>query len=93
MDDSKYFSYSTSVDVHGGQAIQVTYTNDPAEVQRVLDMYKQWIDSGDDKFMGLDMEYTCHKAKKMAVLQLAMRRHVLVFHYSWYEKHFRICFL
>jgi hypothetical protein len=45
-------------------------------------MYKQWIDSGDDKFMGLDMEYTCHKEKKMAVLQLVMRRHVLVFHYS-----------
>ena len=73
------------VDVHGEQTIEVTYTNDPAEVKRVLDMYQQWIASGEEKFMGLDLEYTSHRSenqKKIAVLQIAFRRHVLVFHYS-----------
>ena len=73
------------VDVHNEQTIDVTYTNDPTKVQRIIDMYKQWIASGEGKFMGLDFEYTSHKLekeKKIAVLHLAFRRHVLVFHYS-----------
>ena len=85
MDDREYFSETLTVDVHGEQTIEATYTNDPAEVQRVLDMYKLWIAEGEEKIMGLDMEYTSHKCynqKKIAVLQLAFRRHVLVFHYS-----------
>ncbi|CAM0883301.1 unnamed protein product [Alopecurus aequalis] len=91
MDENKYFSHTMPVDVHGEQTIDATYTNDPAEVQRVLDMYKQWIASGEDKFMGLDLEYTSHmleEEKKIAVLQLAFHRHVLVFHYSssdWWQ--------
>jgi len=35
--------------------------------------------------VGLDFEYTNHRdenEKKIAVVQLSMRRHVLVFHYA-----------
>jgi hypothetical protein len=35
--------------------------------------------------VGLDFEYTNHDSedeKKIAVIQLSMRRHVLVFHYA-----------
>ncbi|CAM0956221.1 unnamed protein product [Alopecurus aequalis] len=91
MDENKYFSPTMPVDVHDEKTIEVTYTNDPAEVQRVLDMYQQSIANGEDKFMGLDLEYTSHMnedEKKIAVLQLDFRRHVLVFHYSssdWWQ--------
>ncbi|CAM0907490.1 unnamed protein product [Alopecurus aequalis] len=91
MNAKGYFSRTMPVDVHGEQTIEVTYTNDPAEVQRVLDMYQQWIATGEEMFIGLDLEYTSHKDekdKKIAVLQLAFRRHVLVFHYSssdWWQ--------
>ena len=49
MDDREYFSETITVDVHGEQTIKATYTNDPAEVQRVLDMYKLWIAEGEEK--------------------------------------------
>ncbi|CAM0880341.1 unnamed protein product [Alopecurus aequalis] len=91
MNAKGYFSRTMPVVVHGEQTIEVTYTNDPAEAQQVLDMYQQWIASGEDMFMGLDLEYMSHKDekdKKIVVLQLAFRRHVLVFHYSssdWWQ--------
>ena len=53
MDDREYFSETLTVHVHGEQTIEATYTNDPAEVQRVLDMYKLWIAEGEEKLMGL----------------------------------------
>ena len=40
MNAKGYFSRSLQVVIHGEQTIDVTYTNDLAEVQRVLDMYK-----------------------------------------------------
>ena len=75
--------------VHGNQKIEAVYTNDPAELERVLDMYQKWFAAGDPKIMGLDMEFTSDRAlkdKRMAVIQLAMRHHVLVYQYARYEQ-------
>ena len=81
MVDSKYFSSTIPIPVHGGKFIQAVYTNDPAEVHRVIDMFQQWLVEEDVKFVGLDMEYS-KDHQKLAVMQIAMRDHVLLFHFS-----------
>ena len=89
MNTVKYFSETYDVTIHGSQKIEAVYTNNPAELERVLDMYQEWFAAGDPKIMGLDMEYTSDRAlkdKRMAVIQIAMRRHVLIFQYSRYEQ-------
>ena len=64
MDTVKYFFETYDVTVHGNQKIEAVYTNDPAELERVLDMYQKWFAAGDPKIMGLDMEYTSDRALK-----------------------------
>ena len=44
------------------------------------------------KFVGLDIEYTrshtvTGESQQIALIQLAMRRHVLVFHFCRYVQH------
>lgn len=83
--EDHYFSRTRPVRIHDGQDLEVVYTNDPWKVRRVLDMYTEWLKEEDHKFLGLDFEYTNHDAedeKKIAVVQLSMRRHALVFHYA-----------
>jgi hypothetical protein len=47
-----------------------------------LAMYKKWLWEDKHRFVGLDLEYTSRgKNQWIAVMQLAMRDHVLVFHY------------
>ena len=85
MNTVDYFSETYDVTIHGNQKIEAVYTNNPAELERVLDMYMAWFAAGDPKIMGLDMEYTSARAlkdKRMAIIQLAMRRHVLVYQYA-----------
>ena len=57
----------------------MVYTNDLAEVQRNLDMYKSMLEDRDptDRFMGLDLEYTSdgpnHEFTQLvAVVQLCL---------------------
>ena len=83
-----FFSEDFDINIHGNQKITVVYTNKPRELERVLDMYQQWFAKGDPKIMGLDMEYTfsrLDKDKRMAVIQIAMRRHVLVYQTNRFE--------
>ena len=52
---------------------------------RVLRMYEGWLGIDEDKFVGLDLEYTPedpYEGNEVAVVQLAMRKHVLVYHLS-----------
>ena len=52
-------------------------------------MYKKWFAEGDAKIMGLDMEYSNDKElkdKRMVVIQLTMRRLVLVYQCARYEQ-------
>ena len=53
---------------------------------QTLAMYEQWLREDEHKFVGLDLEYTKEDPdvdNDLAVVQLAMRTHVLVYHYSW----------
>ena len=89
METKACFSETYSVTIHKGQKIEAVYTNDPEQLARVLDMYKKWFAEGDAKIMGLDMEYSNDKElkdKRMVVIQLTMRRLVLVYQCARYEQ-------
>jgi hypothetical protein len=65
---------------HGATTLDVVYTNDVETVDRILDMYEKWLTEEKHKFLGLDIEYTSNRCC-IAVFQLTMRKHVLIFHY------------
>ena len=75
----------TSFTTHDNKKIDVVYTNEEETVVRVLRMYEGWLGIDEDKFVGLDLEYTPehpYEGSEVAVIQLAMRKHVLVYHLS-----------
>ena len=85
-----------TITAHGPTDIQVVYTNDPVKVESIIKMYKEWLAIDEDKFkmkfVGLDIEYTrshtvTGEPQQIALIQLAMRRHVLVVHFCRYVKH------
>lgn len=52
-------------------------------------MYEEWLKEEKNKFVGLDLEYTrksSYRRRGVAVMQLAMREHVLVYHYCRSER-------
>ena len=74
------------VTAHGKTELDVVYTNEEATMVQTLAMYEQWLREDEHKFVGLDLEYTKEDPywdNDLAVVQLAMRTHVLVYHYSW----------
>ncbi|XP_051196869.1 uncharacterized protein [Lolium perenne] len=78
------------ITAHGTTTLEVVYTNDEAIVERILAMYGKWLEKEKNRFVGLDHEYTPRstcKRQEMAVVQIAMRQHVLVYHYSSSFKH------
>ena len=89
MNTKAYFSETYRVSIHKNQQIEAVYTNDPDVIASVLDLDKKWFAEGDAKIMGLDIEYCTNKQlkdKRMAVIQLAMPRHVLVYQCARYEQ-------
>jgi hypothetical protein len=76
--------------VHGGKEITVVYTNEEQTMSKYLEMYAQWYaEENENKFVGLDLEYTAedpiHELENyLAVVQLCMKNHVLVCHFSWF---------
>jgi hypothetical protein len=87
MDDGKRTTQNHRIAAHGTTILDVVYTNDTATVDHILEMYEQWLESEQHRFVGLDLEYTPKsddKPREIAVVQLAMRTHVLVFHYCRY---------
>ena len=50
------------ITAHGTTKIIVVYTNEPAKVESIIKMYKQWLAIDERiykmKFVGLDIEYT-----------------------------------
>lgn len=68
-----------------GTWLDVVYTNDDRTLKRVLDMYEGWLAASKNRFVGLDLEYTpdpnlCTKRHAVALVQIAMHKHVLLFH-------------
>ena len=79
IDDVKEMTERTFVQAHDGKLIEAVYTNEAATVDSILQMYERWLAEDEIKFVGLDNEYNSSQ-RKVAVMQLAMRDHVLVFH-------------
>jgi hypothetical protein len=84
------FTQIRTFTVHGGKEIDVVYTNKEQTMSNYLEMYAQWYaEENENKFVGLDLEYTPedpnHELENyLAVVQLSMKNHVLVCHYSWF---------
>ena len=75
MTDGEYFTRTLEVSIHSNKKIDVVYTNDSAEVEKVLQRYEgSWI-WGYELFVGLDFEYT--KERNTAG---SLYEEVLVFH-------------
>ena len=83
-DDGSVITQKIQIVPHGTTTLDVVYTNDPVEVNKILLKYEGWLDEEKHRFVGLDLEYTLNQ-KRCAVLQLSMRNHVLVYHYVRYE--------
>ena len=59
-------------------------------------MYEQWLSKDEYKFMGLDFEYCDSEYEddyRIAVVQLSMNNHVLVYQWSRYDMSTSIYFL
>ena len=92
MDDGKHTTEVHQFNTHGDTWIQAVYTNEGSTVDRVLAMYDEWLKTEDDKIVGLDLEYDFGK-ERIAVMQIALKEHVLVFHKTRYLIHGLIIFL
>ena len=97
MSRDAYTRIST-ITVHGNKEIEVVYTNEEETMKKYLEMYAQWFaEEKEDKFVGLDLEYTKEDPEEkydndLAVVQLCMKNHVLVCHFSWFVDLNALCF-
>ena len=84
-DDEQQFTMRAVVDTHRRfMDLSVVYTNDPRTVEWIIKKYEEWLKEEKNKFVGLDLEYTrksSYVRQGIVVVQLAMREHVLVYHY------------
>ena len=84
IDDGEWTKEVHKFNPHGDTWIQVVYTNEGNTMESVLDMYDEMLKDEVDKFVGLDLEYNWNQ-DKIAVIQLAIKEHVLVFHLIRYQ--------
>ena len=83
------------ITAYGTTDLEVVYTNEARTVEHTLEKYEQWLEEHKYRFVGLDLEFTRERKsedppQRMAVIQIALRHHVLVFHYCRYG-YFRDC--
>ncbi|XP_051221343.1 uncharacterized protein [Lolium perenne] len=65
--------------------IEVVYTDDNHKAAEIVDMYEQWLSKDEYNFVGLDFEYCDSEYEDdyhIAVVQLSMNNHVLVYQWS-----------
>ena len=79
LDDGRRTTEVHQFNTHGDTWIQAIYTNEGSTLDSVLVMFDEQLKDEDDKFLGLDLEYDFAK-EKIAVIQLALKEHVLIFH-------------
>ena len=82
MEDVEIFTKKLTVVTHGTTEIEITYTNNVEVVEENTAMFRRMLEKEADKFLGLDFEYIAdydHFEEEVAVIQLALHRHVLVF--------------
>ena len=79
------FSETTTIKAHGTTMLTVVYTNETWKVDETLAMFEKTLDEDKSghRFVGLDLEYTPRGVgyERMAVVKLAVKEHVLVYHY------------
>ena len=83
------FTKPFNITAHGTTKLDVIYTNSIQTVDHILGMYESWLAKEKHRFVGLDLEYTYKRKydpnpQEIAVIQLAMHQHVLVFQYCRY---------
>ena len=87
--DMNLFTVKKTFIAHGTTALEVVYTNDISQVEETLqDLTMHTLGEQCDKeFMGLDFEYTDADKDKheVAVVQLCVRKKVLVWQLSRYD--------
>ena len=84
--EAEGYTRRLKVTAHGKTELDMVYTNEEATLVETLEMYEQWLQEDKHKFVGLDLEYTKEDLvfdNDLAVVQLAMRTHMLVYHYCW----------
>ena len=73
MDDGKLTTFTEHITTHGTTVVEVVYTNDPRTVEWIIKKYEEWLKEEKNKFVGLDLEYTCKSSsvrQGIAVVQL-----------------------
>ncbi|XBI75455.1 hypothetical protein VPH35_068823 [Triticum aestivum] len=84
MDDFRNNTERLFIYADGNTRLEVLYTNEPYKVEEILSLYQEWLREDRYKFVGLDLEYTREdyfdRSRKVSVMQLAMRKHGLVYH-------------
>ena len=90
MDDGLATTFTRPITVDRDTILTVVYTNEESTVGQILAKYERLLAVEEHKFMGLDLEYTRKypwrsQTQEIAVVQLSMGNHVLVYHYCRYE--------
>jgi hypothetical protein len=85
-DDGRQFTTPHVVDTHVRRKdLSVMYTNEPVSVESSIHTMEQLLAEDEYQVVGFDLEFTGGRAgyeQKVAVTQLCVRHHVLVYHYS-----------
>lgn len=82
MEDVVLFTQKLTPTAHGSTVLDVTYTNDVQVVEQTIGEFRRLLEEEEYKFLGLDFEYIGEYddfEEEVAVIQLALRRKVLVF--------------
>ena len=77
----KITTFTKHITTHGATMLEVVYTNDPRTMERIIKKYEEWLKEENNKFVGLDLEYTHKRSyirQRITIVQLAMPEHVLV---------------
>src|SRR3990170_89461 len=84
--DRRQFTMPHVVDTHVRRKdLSVVYTNEPVSVESSIHTMEQLLAEDKYQVVGFDLEFTSGRTgydQKVAVAQLCMRHHVLVYHYS-----------
>ena len=84
-DDEQQFTMHAVVDTHRRfMDLSAVYTNDPVWVDHSIHIMELLLAAEKYKLLGFDLEYTRTRAwsrPKVAIAQLCVRHHVLVYHY------------
>jgi hypothetical protein len=84
---TNHITENRKIVAHGTTEIDAVYTDESYEASKTVDMYEQSLSTDEYKFMGLDFEYCDPEYEddyRIAIVQLAMKNHVLVYQWSRY---------